>query len=195
MSLQRKLLTAAVAVALGLEIICPGGGDDPHIERDVILKPDAVREQTDELRPVVTPPENPFLLGYTLRVTSPDELNGWWVNLQTTTSHGLVTVGRTQICGEARFNESAVLRNMNTPEGIEGHGHKTRVYVNEDYSIGLLNRKMAEQLQLWLAQRGVTTQLLYAEKHFKGKLPDMKTPLSNFAPAKSDADGVTEIPT
>jgi len=195
MTLKRIALSVALALTLGLEIICPGGGDDPHIERDVILEPDAVREQTDELRPAFTAPENPWLIGYTLRVLSPNEIKGWWVNTTSTTSAGLVRVGRTQTCGEARFNESIVIRNAHVPKGTEGHEFTARVYINEDYSIMLLNRKAAEQIQVWLAQRGVTTQLLYEEKHAKGKPPDYRTPVSNFAPVRSDADGVTEMPT
>jgi len=160
-----------------------------------VSEPEAVRAQTDALRPVVTPPENPFLIGFTLRVTSPEEIKGWWVNTRSTTSAGLVTVGRTQTCGEARFNEPIVLRNPNLPQGSEGYEVQARVYLNEDYSITLQNRKMTEQIQLWLAQRGVTTQLLYQVAHDKGKPPDLRTPLSNFAPIYSDADGVTEMPT
>jgi len=195
MTVKRAVLSAALAVALGLEIITPGGGEDPHIERDIIAEPEAVGARADALRPVVTPPENPWLIGFTLRVTSPEELKGWWVNTQSTTSHGLVTNGRTQTCGEVRFNESIVIRNAHVPKGTEGHEFEKRVYLNEDYSITLLNRKAAEQIQVWLAQRSVTTQLLYAEKHDKGKAPDYRTPLSNFAPVRGDADGVTEMPT
>jgi hypothetical protein len=194
MTLKRVALSVALALTLGLEIICPGGGEDPHVERDVVLEPEAVREQTDELRPVFTPPENPWLIGYTLRVTSPEELKGWWVNTQSTTSAGLVTVGRTQTTGEARFNESIVIRNQHVPKDTEGYEVTKRVYINQDYSISLLNRKAAEQIQVWLAQRRVTTQLLYEEKHDRGKPPDYRTRLSNFAPVRSDADGVTEMP-
>jgi len=195
MTLKRAALSVALALTLGLEIIAPGGGEDPHIERDVVLEPEAVREQADELRPVFTAPENPWLLGDTLRVTSPEELKGWWMNIQSTSSAGLVTVGRTQTCGEARFNEPMVIRNAHVPKESEGYEVTKRVYLNEDYAISLLNRKAAEQIQVWLAQRGVTTQLLYEEKHAKGKPPDYRTPLSNFAPVRSDADGVTEMPT
>ena len=143
----------------------------------------------------VTPPENPWLIGFTLRVTSPEELNGWWVNTSSTTSGGMVTVTRTQTCGEVRFNEAAVLRNPNLPPGSEGYEVQERVYLNEDYSITLQNRKITEQIQLWLAQRGVTTQLLYQVAHDKRKPPDLRTPLSNFSPVYGDADGVTEMPT
>ena len=194
MTLKRIAISVALALAMGFEIICPGGGEDPHIERDVVLEPEAVREQTDELRPVYTGPENPWLIGYTLRVTSPEELKGWWMNTQTTTSAGLVTVGRTQTNGEVRFNDPIVIRNAHVPEGTEGHELTKRVYLNEDYSITLLNRKAAEQIQIFLAQRGVTTQLLYKEGRKKEKPPDFLTIVSNFAPVKSDADGVTEPP-
>lgn len=69
-----------------------------------------------------------------------------------------------------------------------------RVYLNEDYSISLYTRKVCEQLQAWLAQRGVTTQLLQQVAHDKEQPPDYRTLLSNFAPVYSDADGVTEMP-
>lgn len=193
MTSKRTALSIALALTLGLEIIAPGGGEDPHIERDVLLEPEAVRSQTDELRPVFTPQENPWLIGYTLRVTSPDEVKGWWVNTQSTTSAGLVTIARTQTNGEARFNEAIVIRNAHVPKESPEHEVTKRVYINEDYSITLLNRKAAEQVQVWLARRGVTTQLLYEEKHDRGKAPDYRTPLSNFAPVRSDADGVTEM--
>jgi hypothetical protein len=194
MTVKRTVLSVALALALGLEIICPGGGEHPHIEKEVAAEQLPIGTKADALRPVVTPPENPFLIGFTLRVTSPEELKGWWVNTRSTTSAGLVTVGRTQTNGEARFNEPIVLRNPNLPEGSEGYEVQARVYLNEDYSITLQNRKMTEQIQMWLAQRGVTTQLLYAEKHDRGKPPDYRTLLSNFAPVYSDADGITELP-
>jgi hypothetical protein len=194
MTLKRIAISVALALALGFEIICPGGGEDPHIERDVVLEPEAVREQTDELRPVFTAPENPWLLGYTLRVTSPDELKGWWMNIQSTTSAGLVTVGRTQTNGEVRFNDPIVILNAHVPKESLEHEVTKRVYLNEDYSITLLNRKAAEQIQMWLAQRGVTTQLLYKEGRMKEKPPDMLTIVSNFAPVRSDADGIIEMP-
>jgi len=59
----------------------------------------------------------------------------------------------------------------------------------------LQNRKMTEQIQVWLAQRGITTQLLQQVANDKGQPPDYRTRLSNFAPVYSDADGVTEMPT
>src|SRR5271163_1443021 len=113
MTVKRAVLSAALAVALGLEIITPGGGEHPHLEEDVIAEPETVGAKADALRPVVTPPENPWLMDFTLRVTSPEELEGWWVNTKSTTSGGMVTVTQTQTCGEARFNEAAVLRNPN----------------------------------------------------------------------------------
>jgi hypothetical protein len=195
MTLKKIAISVALALALGFEIICPGGGEDPHIERDVILEPEALREQTDELRPVYTGPENPWLIGYTLRVISPAELKGWWMNTQSTTSAGLVTVGRTQTNGEVRFNDPIVIRNAHVPKEIEGYEVTKRVYLNEDYSITLLNRKAAEQIQMFLAKRDVTTQLLYKEGREKEKPPDFLTILSNFAPVNSDADGVTDMPT
>jgi hypothetical protein len=195
MTVKRAVLSATLAIALGLEILTPSGGEHPHVEKDVIAEPETVGAKADALRPVVTLPENPWLIGFTLRVTSPEELRGWWVNTKSTTSAGLVTVGRTQTCGEARFNEPILLRNPNLPQGSEGYEVQERVYLNEDYSITLQNRKTTEQIQLWLAQRGVTTQLLYQEANDKGKPPDLRTPLSNFAPVYSDADGVTEMPT
>jgi hypothetical protein len=102
---------------------------------------------------------------------------------------------RTQTCGEARFNEPVVLRNTNLPKGSEGYEFTERVYLNEDYSITLHTRKVCEQLQAWLLQRGVTTQLLLEVAHDKKQPPDYRTLLSNFAPVYSDADGVTDMPT
>jgi hypothetical protein len=194
MTVKRAVLSAALAIALGLEIISPGGGEHPHVEKDIIAEELPIGTKADALRPVVTPPENPWLIGFTLRVTSPEELKGWWVNTKSTTAGGLVTVGRTQSCGEARFKETVVLQNTNLPEGSQGREFETRVYLNEDYSITLQNRKMTEQIQLWLAQRGVTAQLLQQVAHDKEQPPDYRTPLSNFAAVYSDADGVTEMP-
>lgn len=194
MTVKRTVLSAALAVVLGLEIITPGGGEHPHVEKDVIAEPETVGAKADALRPVVTPPENPWLIGFTLRVTSPEELKGWWVNTSTTTSGGLLTVRRTQTCGEARFKETVVLRNAHLPQGSEGYEFTARVYLNEDYSITLSTRKVCEQLQAWLLQRGITTQLLQQVANGKGQPPDYRTLLSNFAPVYSDADGVTEMP-
>jgi hypothetical protein len=192
MKFKKVALSVALAVALGFEIICPGGGEDPHTESDIVFEPEAVRQHMNELRAIYTGPENPWLIGYTLRVTSPPELKGWWMNTQSTTSAGLVTVGRTQTNGEVRFNDEIVIRNAHIPEGTEGHEFTKQVYLNEDYSITLLNRKAAEQIQMFLAKRGVTTQLLYKEGREKEKPPDMCTIVSNFAPVRSDADGVTQ---
>jgi hypothetical protein len=194
MTVKRAVLSVALAVALGLEIITPGGGDHPHVEKDVIAEPETVGAKADALRPVVTPPENPWLMDFTLRVTSPEELEGWWVNTGTTTAGGFITVGATQTCGEVRFKETVVLRNLHRPEGTEGREFEARVYLNEGYSITTTTRKACEQLQAWLAQRGVTTQLLQQVERDKGQPPDYRTPLSNFAPVYSDADGVTEMP-
>ena len=195
MTVKRAVLSAALAVALGLEIISPAREGHPHVEKDVIAEPETVGARADALRPVVTPPENPWLIGFTLRVTSPEELEGWWVNLMTSSSGGLVTVMRTQTCGEARFKEAVVLRNPNLPQGSEGYEFERRVYLNEDYSLTSSTRKICEQIQAWLVQRGVTTQLLLQVAHDRGQPPDYRTPLSNFAPVYSDADGVTEMPT
>ena len=192
MTLKRAVISAALAVALGLEIINPGGGEHPHVDKEIIAEPRAVGAKADALRPVVTPPENPWLIGYTLRVTSPEELEGWWVNTGTTSSAGLVTNMRTQTCGEVRFKETVVLRNPNLPQ--ERQDFETRIYLNEDYSISLSTRKVCEQIQAWLLQRGVTTQLLLQVANDKGQPPDYRTPLSNFAPVYDDCDGVTELP-
>ncbi len=194
MTVKKAVLSTALAVALGLEIITPGGGEHPHVEKEVLAEPKTVGIKADALRPVVTPPENPWLIGFTLRVTSPEELEGWWVNTRTTTAGGLVTVRRTQTCGEVRFKETVFLRNPNQPEGNADREWEARVYLNEDYSITTSTRKICEQLQAWLAQRGVTAQLLLQEAHDKGPPPDYRTLLSNFAPVYSDADGVTEPP-
>jgi hypothetical protein len=193
MTVKRAVLSTALAVALGLEIIAPGSDKRPHVEKEVLSEPEAIGARADALRPVVTPPENPWLIGYTLRVISPEELKGWWVNTATTRSYGLVTNMRTQTCGEARFKETAVLRNLNLPQ--DSQEFTARVYLNEGYSITLHNRKVAEQIQAWLLQRGVITQLLLQEAHGKGQPPDYLTPLSSFAPVYDDCDGVTELPT
>lgn len=193
MTLKRAVMSAALAFALGLEIISPAREGHPHVEKEIVAEPKAIGAEADALRPVVTPPENPWLIGYTLRVTSPEELKGWWVNMATTSSRGLVTNMRTQTCGEVRFKETAVLRNPNLPEGRQEF--ETQVYLNEDYSISLHTRKIAEQLQAWLLQRGVATQLLLQEVNGRGQAPDYRTPLSNFAPVCDDCDGVTELPT
>jgi hypothetical protein len=195
MTAKRTILSAALAVALGLEIITPGGGERPHVEKEVLAESKPLGAKADALRPVVTPPENPWLVGFTLRVTSPEELKGWWVNTATTSSAGLVTVRRTQACGEARFKETIVLQNPNLPVGSAGHEFERTIYLNEDYAITWSTRKICEQIQAWLLQRGVTTELLLEVGHDKGQPPDYRTPLSNYAPVYSDADGVTELPT
>jgi hypothetical protein len=104
-------------------------------------------------------------MGFTLCVTSPVALEGWWVNTATTSSHGLVTVVRTQTCGEARFTETVKLRNPNMPEGKQEF-EKT-IYLSEDYAITWSTRKICEQIQAWLLQRGVVTQLLLQVGHEK----------------------------
>jgi hypothetical protein len=187
---RSNLLAIPLAIALGLEIIAPGGEEQhPHTEKEVILAPQEVGSEADALAPFVTPPENPWLSDYALRVTKPSELNGWWVNNITTQSGGLVTNLRTQTCGEARFKETAVIKNLNMPEGKQEV--KTSVYLNEDYCISWRNRKMCEQLQEWLLQRGVTTQILMHVGHEKEKPPDYRTLASNYAPIYDDGDGVT----
>lgn len=194
MTVKGAVLSTALAVALGLEIITPGRGENPHVEQEVLLaETKAVGAKADTLRPVVTPPENPWLMGYTLRVISPKELEGWWVNTATTNSGGLVTNLRTQTCGEARFKDTVKLQNPNMPEG-KREFEKT-IYLNEDYAITWTTRKICEQIQAWLLQRGVVTQLLLQVGHEKGEPPDFRTLLSNYAPVYSDADGVTELPT
>ncbi len=115
------------------------------------------------------------------------------MNTQSTTAGGLVTVMGTQTCGEVRFKETVVLRNPNLPQ--EQQEFEARIYLNEDYSIARHTRKFAEQIQAWLLQRGVTTQLLLEEAHDKGPPPDYRTPLSNFAPVYDDCDGTTKLPT
>jgi hypothetical protein len=187
---RSNLLAIPLAIALGLEIIAPGGEEQhPHTEKEVILAPQEVGSEADALAPFVTPPENPWLSDYALRVTKPSELNGWWVNNITTRSGGLVTNLRTQTCGEARFKETAVIKNLNMPKGKQEV--KTSVYLNEDYCISWRNRKMCEQLQEWLLQRGVTTQILMHVGHEKEKPPDYRTLASNYAPIYDDGDGVT----
>src|SRR5277367_6493868 len=187
---RNNLLAIPLAIALGLEIIAPGGEEQhPHTEKEIILAPEPEGSDADALAPFATPPENPWLMDFALRATHPEGLNGWWVNSITTRSGGLVTVIRTQTCGEARFKEIAVLRNLNMPEGQQEV--KTVVYLNEDYCISRRNRKMCEQLQEWLLQRGVTTQVLWHIGHEKERPPDYRTLASNYAPIYDDGDGVT----
>jgi hypothetical protein len=164
---RNKILALPLAIALGLEIIAPGGEEQhPHTEKEIILAPEPEGSDADALAPFATPPENPWLMDFALRATHPEELNGWWVNSVTTRSGGLVTLLRTQTCGEVRFREIAVIKNMNMPEGQQEV--KTAVYLNEDYCISWRNRKMCEQLQEWLLQRGVTSQLLLRVGKEKG---------------------------
>ena len=185
---RNKLLALPLAIALGLEIIAPGGEEQhPHTEKEVILAPEPTGAEADALAPFATPRENPWLSDFALRVTSPEELKDWWVNAATTRSGGLVTVLRTQTCGEARFKETALLRNLNAPEGKQEV--KAAVYLNEDYCISWRNRKMCEQLQQWLAERGVIAQVLLHVGHEKERPPDYRTLASNYAPIYDDGDG------
>ncbi|HZR66932.1 MAG TPA: hypothetical protein VFA85_17465 [Terriglobales bacterium] len=183
---RNKILAVPLAIALGREIIAPGGEEaHPHTEKEIILAPEPTGAEADVLRPFVTPPEDPWLTDFALRVLKPEELEGWWVNTSTTRSGGLVTVLRTQTCGEARFKEPAIVSNPNTNQEFT----KT-VYLNEDYCISLRTRKMCEQLQQWLLQRRVVTQILLRTGDNKGQPPDYCTPLSAYAPIYDDADGV-----
>ena len=184
---RNAILTITLAIALGLEIIAPGGEQHPHTEKEIIVAPEAAGEEADALSPFVTPPENPFLSNFALRVTKPDELNGWWVNTMTTRSGGLVTVMRTQTCGEARFKEIAILRNLNMPEGQQEVN--VRVYLNEDYCISWRTRKLCEQLQEWLLKWGVVTQVLLHVHDEKDRPPDYRTLASNYAPIYDDGAG------
>jgi hypothetical protein len=189
MTVKRAVLSTALAVALGLEIIAPGSGEErPHVEKDIIAEPEIVGAKADALRPVVTPPENPWLMDFTLRVVSPEELESWWVNTATTTSPW----GRHKLA-EARFKETVKLRNPNLPEGKQES--EATIYLNEYYAISWRTRKLCEQIQPWLLQRGVVTQLLLRVANDTGPPPDHRTLLSSYAPVYSDADGVTEMPT
>jgi hypothetical protein len=185
---RNKILALAAAVAIGLEIVAPGGEHHPHTEKEVIEAPEAAGAEADALRPFVTPPENPWLSDFTLRVTKPDDLKDWWVNTATTRSGGLVTVLRTQTCGEVRFKEIAVLQNTNTKQEI-----KASVYLNEDYVITWRTRKMCEQLQQWLLQRRVTTQLLLHVDNADSGPPDYRSLASSFAPVYDDGEGPTTV--
>lgn len=42
MTLKRAVISAALAVALGLEIIAPGGDEHPHVEKEVVAEPEAI---------------------------------------------------------------------------------------------------------------------------------------------------------
>ena len=187
--MKNRILAIPLAIALGLEIIAPGGDEQhPHTEKEIILAPEPEGADADNLAPFATPPENPWLSDYTLRVNKPDELNGWWVNSITTRSGGLVTVLRTQTCGEVRFKDMAVIRNFNMPERKQEV--KMAVYLNEDYWISWMNRKMAEQVQQWLLARGVTAQVVLHVGHEKEQPPDCRTVASNYATIYDDGDGV-----
>lgn len=186
MNTKKFLIALPLAIALGLEVIAPGGEEQhPHTEKEVILAPEPTGAEADQLRPFATPPENPWLSDFALRVTKPEELAGWWINTVTTRSNGLVTVMRTQTCGEFRFKEIATIRNLNTSQDVQ-----TGVYINEDYCISWRNRKMCEQLQKWLLERGVTTQVLLHVGHEKEPPPGYRTLAANYAPIYDDADGV-----
>jgi hypothetical protein len=173
---RNKILAFAAAFALGLEIINPGGEQHPHTEKEVIEAPEAAGEEADALRPFTTPPENPWLSDFALRVTGPEELKGWWVNTATTRSGGLVTVMRTQTCGEVRFREPAVLLNLNTNQEFTN-----AVYLNEDYVISWRSRKMCEQLQQWLLQRGVMAQVVLRMDNADSGAPDYRTLAASHA--------------
>jgi hypothetical protein len=187
---RNKLLALATAVAIGLEVMEPSGEQHPHTEKEIIEAPEATGAEADALRPFATPPENPWLSDFALRVIKPEQLKDWWVNTVTTRSGGLVTVMRTQTCGEARFKEIAVLRNFNMPE--EQQEVRTAVYLNEDYVISWRNRKMCEQLQQWLLQRGIATQVLLRVGNTREVPPDYRSLASNFAPVYDDGDGPTK---
>ena len=157
MTLKRAALSVTLAIALGFEIICPGGGDDPHVEKDVIVEPETVGSKADALRPVVTPPENPSLMNFTLRVTSPKELEGWSgeYNEFNRLRHDHRTGNANLPARLGSTKPGVYLRNMNLAPGTEGYEHTARIYLNEDYCLSWRNRKMCEQIQVWLAQRGV----------------------------------------
>ncbi len=187
--MKNRLLAVPLAIALGLEIIMPGSGEaHPHTETEIVLAPEPEGADADALRPAVTPPENPWLSEFALNVLKPDELKNWWVNTATTRSGGLVTNLRTQTCGEGMFKERATIKNLNTGQEIT-----VPVFLNSDYCISGCNRKMCEQLQQWLLQRGVTTQVVLRVGDDKGEPPDYLTPLSAYAPVYDDADGVTTV--
>jgi hypothetical protein len=193
MTVKKAVLSTALAVALGLEIITPGRGENPHVEQEALVaETKAVGAKADALRPVVTPPENPWLMDFTLGVLYPEELAGWWVNTATTSTSGLVTVVKTQTCGEVRFKETIKLWNKNMPEGEQEF--ERPIYLNEDYAITWTTRKICEQIQAWLLQRGVGAQVLLKLASDKGPPPDYRTLRSSYAPVYSDADGFMELP-
>lgn len=181
---RNKVLAIPLAIALGLEIIQPGGeGAHPHTEKEIVLAPEAEGADADALRPFATPPENPYLSDFALRVLKPDELAGWWVNSLTTRSGGMVTVMRTQTCGEYRFKELATLHNSNTKQDFTN-----AVYLNEDYCISSRTRKMCEQLAAWLLKRGVTAQVVIRMDNEDSGAPDYRTLASSYAPIYDDGD-------
>lgn len=183
---RSKILALPLAIALGLEIVMPGGeGPHPHTEQEIVLAQRPIGVDADALRPFVTPPENPWLMDYTLRVLKPEELEGWWVNTLTTHTGGYVTNMRTQTCDELKFKDLATIKNPNTGQEIT-----TPVYLNADYCISSRNRKMCEQLQQWMLQRGVTAQLVLRVGDDKGGPPDYRTLASGYAPIYDDGDGV-----
>jgi hypothetical protein len=182
---RNEILAIPLAIALGLEIIAPAGERHPHTEKEIIEEPEATGTEADALRPFVTPPENPWLSDFTLRVTSPEELKDWWVNTVTTRSGGFVSNLRTQTCGEARFKDIALLHNPNTNQEV-----KATVYLNQDYVVSWRTRKLCEQLQEWLLQRGVCTQVLLRLDSVDSGAPDHLSLASSYAPVYDDGDGV-----
>jgi hypothetical protein len=69
MTVKRAVLSTALAVALGLEIISPSREDRTHVETEVILaETKTIGTKADALRPVVTPPRKSLAYGlYALR--------------------------------------------------------------------------------------------------------------------------------
>jgi hypothetical protein len=185
--IRNKLLAIPLAITLGLEIIAPNGEPHPHTEKEIKLAPEPIGAEADNLAPFATPPENPWLSDFALRVIKPEELNGWWINSMTSRSGGLVTVWRTQTCGEFRFKETAAIKNLNLPEGQQEIS--MAVYLNEDYCNSWRNRKMCEQLQQWILERGVTAQVVWRVGNEKEQPPDYRTLASNYAPVYDDGDG------
>ena len=92
-----------------------------------------------------------------------------------------------------RNSSSQFLQERNLPEGKQEF--ERVIYLNEDYAITWSTRKICEQIQAWLLQRGVATQLLLKLANDAGLPPDYRTLLSSYAPVYSDADGITELPT
>ena len=182
--MKNRILALPLAIALGLEIILPGEEQHPHTEEEIILAPGPIGAEADALRPFATPPINPWLSDYALRVLKPKELEGWWVNTSKTHTGGYVSNLRTQTCGEARFKEIAVLYNPNTNQEVE-----TAVYLNSDYCITSRTRKLCEQLQQWMLARGVTAQVVLRVDNKDSGPPDYRTLASSYAPIYDDGDG------